>query len=77
MVLGGFFLYTSYYGCDQSQVQRELSVGSLDDVRRSLLLNAVARFPIVLLYCAMGLLLGGFTQLTPEFRSQIPADHPD
>jgi SSS family solute:Na+ symporter len=77
MVLGGFFLYTSYYGCDQSQVQRELSVGSLDDVRRSLLLNAVGRFPIVLLYCAMGLLLGGFTLLTPEFRSQIPADHPD
>ncbi|MFQ5663521.1 MAG: sodium/solute symporter [Terriglobia bacterium] len=77
MLLGGFFLYISYYGCDQSQVQRELSVGSLDDVRRSLLLNAIGRFPVVFLYCFMGLVLGGFTLLTPEFRSQIPADHPD
>lgn len=77
MLLGGFFLYISYYGCDQSQVQRELSVGSLDDVRRSLLLNAVGRFPVVLLYCFMGLVLGGFALLTPEFHSQIPADHPD
>ena len=24
MLIGGFFLYVSYYGCDQSQVQREL-----------------------------------------------------
>ena len=77
MLLGGFFLYISYYGCDQSQVQRELSVGSVDDVRRSLLLNAIARFPLVLLYCMMGLLLGGFALLRPEFRAQIPADRPD
>ena len=26
MTIGGIFLYASYYGCDQSQVQRELSV---------------------------------------------------
>ncbi len=77
MLLGGFFLYISYYGCDQSQVQRELSVGSIDHVRRSLLLNALGRFPLVVLYCFMGLLLGGFTLLRPEFHSQIPADHPD
>lgn len=77
MLVGGFFLYISYYGCDQSQVQRELSVGSIDNVRRSLLLNAILRFPLVLLYCFMGLLLGGFTLLRPEFRAQIPAEHPD
>jgi Na+/proline symporter len=58
-------------------VQRELSVRSTDDVRRSLLLNAILRFPLVLLYCFMGLLLGGFALLRPEFRAQIPADHPD
>ena len=77
MLLGGFFLYIAYYGCDQSQVQRELSVGSIDSVKRSLLLNALARFPIVLLYCAMGLMIGGFTLLTPGFRALIPAEHPD
>jgi SSS family transporter len=77
MLLGGFFLYISYYGCDQSQVQRELSVGSLDDVRRSLLLNALGRFPIVLLYSGMGLVLGAFLLTTPEFAARVPDGHPD
>ena len=58
MTIGGFFLYASYYGCDQSQVQRELTVGSIDNVRKSLLVNAFGRFPIVLLYCLMGVFVG-------------------
>jgi solute carrier family 5 (sodium-dependent multivitamin transporter), member 6 len=58
MLIGGFFLYASYYGCDQSQVQRELTVGSIDNVRKSLMVNAFGRFPIVLLYCLMGVLVG-------------------
>ncbi|MGB7951347.1 MAG: sodium/solute symporter [Candidatus Binatia bacterium] len=58
MTIGGFFLYASYYGCDQSQVQRELTVGNIDDVRKSLLINAFGRFPIVLLYCLMGVFVG-------------------
>ncbi|MFQ5875059.1 MAG: sodium/solute symporter, partial [Dehalococcoidia bacterium] len=77
MVLGGFFLYASYYGCDQSQVQRELSVGHLDGVRRSLLFNAVGRFPMVVLYCFMGVFIGAFAIGNPEFLSQIPANEPD
>ena len=31
MLLGGFFLYVSYYGCDQSQVQRELCARNQDE----------------------------------------------
>ena len=58
-------------------MQRELSVGSLDDVKKSLLLNALGRFPVVLLYSAMGILVAAFVLLTPEFRAQIPAEHPD
>ncbi len=77
MLLGGFFLYVSYYGCDQSQVQRELSVGSTDDVKRSLLLNVFGRLPIVVLYSMMGLIIGAFVRLTPEFAARIPPDHPD
>jgi SSS family solute:Na+ symporter len=77
MLLGGFFLYVSYYGCDQSQVQRELSVGSTDDVKHSLLLNVFGRFPIVLLYSVMGLIIGAFVRLTPDFAAQIPAGRPD
>ncbi len=58
MLIGGFFLYASYYGTDQSQVQREMSVGTVSDVRKSLLVNALGRFPLVLLYVLMGVLVG-------------------
>jgi sodium-dependent multivitamin transporter 6 len=58
MAIGGIFLYASYYGCDQSQVQRELSVGDLDGVRKSLFFNVFGRFPVVLLYCIMGVFVG-------------------
>ena len=70
MLFGGFFLYASYYGTDQSQVQRELSVGSLDDVRKSLLVNAVGRFPLVLLYTVMGIFVGAVFIL-PEHLTHI------
>lgn len=58
MLIGGFFLYASYYGTDQSQVQRELSVSSVRDVRKSLLVNAFGRFPLVFLYVIMGVFVG-------------------
>ncbi|RMI12494.1 MAG: sodium transporter [Calditrichaeota bacterium] len=58
MTLGGLFLYASYYGTDQSQVQRQLTVGSLDGARKALLINAFGRFPIVLMYCLMGVFIG-------------------
>ncbi|HSC77405.1 MAG TPA: sodium/solute symporter, partial [Candidatus Acidoferrales bacterium] len=77
MLLGGFFLYISYYGCDQSQVQRELSVGCTDDVKRSLLLNAFGRFPVVFFYSVMGLFIGSLALLRPGFREMIPPGHPD
>jgi hypothetical protein len=72
MLIGGFFLYISYYGCDQSQVQRELSVGSTDDVKRSLMLNAIGRFPVVFSYCLMGLFIGSFALLRPGFQGVDP-----
>ncbi|MFQ6675389.1 MAG: sodium/solute symporter [Fidelibacterota bacterium] len=72
MAIGGIFLYASYYGCDQSQVQREMSVGSLQGVRRSLLVNAFGRFPIVLLYCLMGVFVGAVFA-DPEHISQVAA----
>jgi len=72
MLIGGFFLYASYYGADQSQVQRELTVGTVDDVRKSLMVNALGRFPLVLLYCIMGVLVGAVIAL-PESHSQIAA----
>ncbi|MEJ2052979.1 MAG: hypothetical protein P8X42_03580, partial [Calditrichaceae bacterium] len=60
----------SYYGTDQSQVQRELSVGSIDDVRKSLLVNAFGRFPLVLLYTLMGVFVGAVFML-PDHLAHI------
>lgn len=77
MVFGGFVLYASYYGCDQTQAQRTLSAKSEGTVRRILLMNGVARFPIVLMYCTTGLILGTFATLTPEFMAQIDPARPD
>lgn len=72
MAMGGIFLYASYYGCDQSQVQRELSVGTLKGVRKSLLINAFGRFPMVLLYSLMGVFVGSVFA-APEYLSEVAA----
>jgi SSS family transporter len=77
LLLGGFFLYTSYYGFDQSQVQREMSADSLRSSQKSLIFNALARFPIVLLYCLLGIIIGSFAIMDPEFMSKIPSDNID
>ncbi len=77
MIFGGFVLYASYYGCDQTQAQRTLSAKNEKTVRRILLFNGLARFPIVLLYCSAGLVLGTFATLTPQFMAQIDPARPD
>ncbi|MEM9402509.1 MAG: sodium:solute symporter [Pseudomonadota bacterium] len=60
MLIGGFFLYTAYYGCDQSQAQRVLAAKSPVATERVLLLNGLLRFPLVLLYCLLGLALAAY-----------------
>lgn len=58
MVIGGFFLYASYYGTDQTQSQRLLSANGMPTIKKLLLANGLFRFPITLTYCIMGLVLG-------------------
>lgn len=77
MVFGGFCLYASYYGTDQSQVQRLLSAKDLPTVQKTLLFNGLLRFPITLMYCVMGLIIGTYVVTTPEFLAKIPADQVD
>ncbi|MGH7255147.1 MAG: sodium:solute symporter family transporter, partial [Nitrospirales bacterium] len=77
MVIGGLFLYASYYGCDQSQMQRTLSAPSVEASRRALWYNGLLRFPLVLSYMLVGLLMAGFVVARPEFAASIPADHMD
>lgn len=45
-LLGGTFLFLSYFGCDQSQVQRYLTGKSVAESRLGLLFNAVAKIPM-------------------------------
>jgi Na+/proline symporter len=45
-LLGGTFLFLSYFGCDQSQVQRYLTGKSIAQSRLGLLFNAVAKIPM-------------------------------
>jgi Na+/proline symporter len=77
MLFGGFFLYASYYGTDQSQVQRLLSASSLKTAKKSILFNGILRFPLTLSYCIMGLVVGTMVSLTPDFAAQISGDRPD
>lgn len=77
MLIGGFFLYASYYGTDQSQVQRLFSAKDLGTVRKALLCNGLMRFPVTVTYCIMGLIIGTLVMQSAEFRALIPADKPD
>ena len=72
MIFGGFVLYASYYGCDQTQAQRILSSKSLADARTVLLANGLLRFPLVVLYCFTGLMVGVVFLNSPELMAKIP-----
>jgi SSS family solute:Na+ symporter len=77
MLIGGFFLYVSYYGCDQSQAQRLLAARDLAAARRVLLVNGLLRFPLVLTYCAFGVVLAGLVRTDPSLAALMegqPAD---
>jgi SSS family solute:Na+ symporter len=72
MLIGGGFLYMAYYGCDQSQAQRVLASRSAQDAQRVLLYNGLLRFPMVLLYCVLGLALGVYASIDANFVEALP-----
>ena len=72
MLIGGFFLYVSYYGCDQSQVQRQLCAKNQRDGQTILLLNGLLRFPLVLLYCLIGIGIAVYADTHTEFVTLLP-----
>jgi solute:Na+ symporter, SSS family len=59
-LIGGLFLALSYFGCDQSQVQRYLTAKSVDEGRQSLLLSAFAKIPLQALILLTGVLMFAF-----------------
>jgi uncharacterized sodium:solute symporter family permease YidK len=56
-LLGGGFLMLSYFGTDQSQVQRYLGGQSLEESRRGLALNAIFKLPMQLAILMIGVLM--------------------
>jgi len=56
-LLGGLFLMLSYFGTDQSQVQRYLSGASLTQSRLSLLFNAFLKVPMQFMILLTGVLV--------------------
>lgn len=72
MLFGGLFLYIAYYGCDQSQVQRELCTDDIDATNRALFINGFLRFPLVALYCFVGVGIGVYAMNAPDFLQSLP-----
>jgi Na+/proline symporter len=56
-IIGGTFLMLSYFGTDQSQVQRYLTARSVDEARSSLLMSAYWKIPLQALILLLGVLV--------------------
>jgi Na+/proline symporter len=56
-IIGGTFLMLSYFGTDQSQVQRYLTAKSVDEARSSLLMSAYWKIPLQALVLLFGVLV--------------------
>src|SRR5438874_2868802 len=79
-MIGGLFLMLSYFGCDQSQVQRYLTAKSIDEARDSLMMSAFVKIPLQLLVLGTGVLVFVYYLfVTPPmlfnrvYDSQVPA----
>ncbi len=65
-LIGGTFLMLSYFGTDQSQVQRYLTARSVDEARSSLLMSAYMKIPLQALVLLVGVLVFVFYLFRPQ-----------
>jgi solute:Na+ symporter, SSS family len=63
--LGALFLFLSYFGTDQSQVQRYLTAKSVDEARTSLFMSAYWKIPLQALVMIIGVFMFVFYLFTP------------
>ena len=78
--IAGLFLMLSYFGCDQSQVQRYLTAKSVDESRSSLLVSAWVKIPLQALILMMGVLVFVFYLFNappmlfrPDYNARVAA----
>ncbi len=65
-LLGGLFLSLSYFGTDQTQVQRYIGGEQLREGRLGLMFNALFKIPMQFFIVILGALLFVFYQLQPQ-----------
>jgi SSS family transporter len=72
-LIGGFFLALSYFGTDQSQVQRYLSGASVAQSRLGLLANGLIKVPMQFVILFVGAMVFAFYQfvLPPVFFNPV------
>lgn len=71
---GGLFLALSYFGTDQSQVQRYLTASSVKESRMGLMFNAILKIPMQFFILFTGVMLFVFYQMNPtpiNFNGQV------
>ena len=65
-ILGGTFLMMSYFGTDQSQVQRYLSGKSLKEMQLGMIFNGVFKIPMQFFILFIGVMVFVFYQFNPS-----------
>lgn len=75
-ILGGLFLQLSYFGTDQSQVQRYLTGRSIAQSRMGLLLNGMVKIPMQFFILFIGAMLFVFYQFEapPVFFNSVETE---
>jgi len=63
--IAALFLFCSYFGTDQSQVQRYLTARSVNEARQSLLMSAYWKIPLQILVLVLGVLVFVFYVFNP------------
>jgi len=65
-ILGGTFLMLSYFGTDQSQVQRYLSGKSLKEMQMGMIFNGILKIPMQFFILFIGVMVFVFYQFNPS-----------
>ena len=72
-LIGGTFLMLSYFGTDQSQVQRYLSGKSIKEMQMGLLFNGMLKVPMQFFILLVGVMVFVFYQFNPSPLNFIDA----
>ena len=72
-ILGGLFLHLSYFGTDQSQVQRYLGGMNITESRMGLMFNAIMKVPMQFFILFVGVMVFIFYQFIqpPVYFKQV------